>query len=324
MSDHKPRVSIGLPVYNGENFLKEALDSILNQTFEDFELIISDNASTDRTEEICREYLAKDSRIRYYRNSQNLGAAGNYNRVFDLSRGEYFKWAAHDDVCAPEYLECCVEVLEQNPSVVLCYPKTVIINERGQREEQDYSDDLNLRSPKPRERFKGIHNAFFYVPAAWRQDKISPIFGLIRRDVLQATPRIGGYEGSDLVLLGELALRGEFYEVPQYLFYRRKHQQRAMHAYRTNSERAAWFDAAKKGKIVVPRWRLFWEFIASINRVKISLSEKFYAYLQMMIWLLTWGGARIIKELILATAQYLNITSEDFFKRKESLQKTKT
>ncbi len=77
-----PAVSIGLPVYNGDNFLAEAIDSILRQTMEDFELIISDNASTDRTEEICREYAAGDSRIRYYRNESNLGAMANYNLVF--------------------------------------------------------------------------------------------------------------------------------------------------------------------------------------------------------------------------------------------------
>ena len=100
----RPRVSIGLPVYNGENFLEFALDSILGQTFQDFELIISDNASTDATESICRRYAAKDSRIRYYRNPNNQGAAQNYNRVFALARGEYFKWAAHDDVCKPNYL----------------------------------------------------------------------------------------------------------------------------------------------------------------------------------------------------------------------------
>ena len=106
-----PRVSIGIPVYNGGRFIKEAIDSILAQTFEDFELILSDNASTDETEEICKEYATLDRRIRYYRNEENLGAAKNYNRVFELSNGEYFKWASHDDLCAPEYLERCIAAL---------------------------------------------------------------------------------------------------------------------------------------------------------------------------------------------------------------------
>ncbi len=122
-----PRVSVGLPVYNGENFIKDALDSILAQTFEDFELIISDNASTDGTQQICRQYTSKDQRIRYIRNDGNIGASKNFNQVFELSSGEYFKWIAHDDLCAPEFLERCVEVLDQDPSIVLCFarPKAI-------------------------------------------------------------------------------------------------------------------------------------------------------------------------------------------------------
>ena len=112
MLNNKPRVSIGMPVFNGENYLAEALDSLLTQTFSDFELIISDNASTDKTEEICRAYAVRDQRIRYFRNQENLGASRNYNRVFELSSGEYFKWAAHDDLCAPEFLGRCVDVLD--------------------------------------------------------------------------------------------------------------------------------------------------------------------------------------------------------------------
>ncbi|MBS0016773.1 MAG: glycosyltransferase family 2 protein, partial [Arthrospira sp. SH-MAG29] len=126
-----PRVSIGLPVYNGENFIQETLDCLLSQTFDDFELIICDNASTDRTEEICRDYAARDKRIRYYRHPENLGAAKNYNRTFELSTAEYFKWAAHDDLYAPEFLERCVEALDTHPSTVLCYPQEYWIDEQG-------------------------------------------------------------------------------------------------------------------------------------------------------------------------------------------------
>ncbi len=132
MTQHSPRVSVGLAVYNGENFIRAAIDSILAQTFTDFELVISDNASTDKTQEICLEYAAKDGRIRYYRCERNMGAAWNQNRVFELSRGEYFRLAAHDDVIAPEYLAKCVEVLDQNPSVVLCHSWTKAINDQGE------------------------------------------------------------------------------------------------------------------------------------------------------------------------------------------------
>ncbi len=145
MRNSLPYVSIGLPVYDGERFLAETLDSLLAQTFEDLELIISDNASTDRTQEICKDYLAKDRRIRYYRNDQNLGAARNYNRVFELSTGKYFKWAAHDDLCASALTERCVEVLDSEPSAVMCYARTIIIDEHG-KHQKDFDDFLDLRS----------------------------------------------------------------------------------------------------------------------------------------------------------------------------------
>src|SRR5262245_38883261 len=115
----RPRVSIGLPVYNGERYLAETLNSMLAQTFEDFELIICDNASTDQTEQICRFYAGKDTRICYVRNATNLGAAKNYRRTFELSSGDYFRWANCDDLFAPESLACCVEILDWKPSVVL-------------------------------------------------------------------------------------------------------------------------------------------------------------------------------------------------------------
>ena len=121
MTQPTPRVSIGLPVYNGERFLARAIDSLLAQDFVDFELVISDNASTDGTGEISRDYAARDPRIRYHRNERNIGAVGNFNRTLDLASGEYFKWAAHDDWCAPQFLGRCVEVLDDDPSTVLCF-----------------------------------------------------------------------------------------------------------------------------------------------------------------------------------------------------------
>ncbi len=112
MSNLTPKVSVGMPVYNGAETLPAALDSLLAQTYTDFEVLINDNASTDATEAICRAYAARDSRIRYERNSANLGAAGNFNRVFERARGAYFKWFACDDLLAPDYLAECVAALE--------------------------------------------------------------------------------------------------------------------------------------------------------------------------------------------------------------------
>src|SRR5882724_1578861 len=127
-----PRVSVGLPLYNAEPFLRPCLDSLLSQTFRDFELLISDNASTDNTGQICLEYAASDQRIRYSLNPHNIGIIANFNRVFELSQGEYFRWAASDDLCAPELLERLVDCLDHSPELVLCYAKTRLIDEKDQ------------------------------------------------------------------------------------------------------------------------------------------------------------------------------------------------
>src|SRR5262249_10686156 len=124
-------VAIGTPVWNGEAFLSQAIESILAQTYSDFQFVISDNASTDSTAEICRAYAKLDKRIHYMRQGKNIGAAQNYNEVFRRSSGRYFKWAAYDDVLAPTFIEECVRVLDADESVVLCSPATVLINEDG-------------------------------------------------------------------------------------------------------------------------------------------------------------------------------------------------
>src|SRR2546423_2625235 len=150
-----PLISIGMPVYNGAQFISQALDSLLKQTFADFEIIICDNASTDGTEEICSEYARRDQRIRYYRNPINLGLAGNCRRVLEVARGKYFKYAAHDDLCAPRLLERCVEVLENKPDVILAYPKTMLLDEASGKL-SEYDDRQNLQSPRASERFAQV------------------------------------------------------------------------------------------------------------------------------------------------------------------------
>lgn len=155
MSSHGARVSIGLPVYNGEKFLEEALDSIMAQTYADFELIISDNASTDKTPAICRDYSDRDRRVRYYRNHKNFGLAWNQNNVIRLAGGEYYMMVHHDDIRAPDYLERTVCVLDSSPSAILCYSKTRDIDERGKslpREEVS----LNVDSTEAHKRFRDL------------------------------------------------------------------------------------------------------------------------------------------------------------------------
>ncbi|MCB0209174.1 MAG: glycosyltransferase family 2 protein [Anaerolineae bacterium] len=283
MSYVKPRVSIGVPVYNGENFLAEALDSLLAQTFPDFEIIISDNGSTDTTEAICRSYAARDQRIRYYRQKENLGASKNFNFTFEKSAGEFFKWAAHDDVLVPTFLEQCIRILDSYPTVVVSYPQTLFID--GDSIPQDhYADHLHLRSKKPYERF----HQFFANPG-W----CHPVFGLIRTDVLRKTPLIGNYPRSDRNLIGELALHGEIYEIPQPLFLRRLHPQISTEVNTTERALAAWFDPKKKGKRVFPRWRRFYEYLRAITHAPLNGSERIRCYVRLFQFVVVpskWGG----------------------------------
>src|ERR687897_507571 len=125
-----PRVSVTLPVFNGERYLAQAIGSILDQSYRDFELIVSDNASTDGTNDICRSFEAQDRRIRYVRQPRNIGASPNFNICYALASGEFFKWAAHDDYLEPGYLAACVEALDANPDAVLCQSLVRLIDDQ--------------------------------------------------------------------------------------------------------------------------------------------------------------------------------------------------
>lgn len=287
-----PRVSIGMPVYNGERFLQEALDSILAQTFQDFELIISDNASTDRTQEICRAYVAKDQRIRYYCNTQNLGAAWNFNRVFELSQGEYFKWAAYDDTCAPTFIEQCIQVLDQQPSVVLCHSQTRIIDEHGQVLE-NYDCKLNTHSPKPHKRFGDL---------ILKRHACFQLFGVMRANVLRMTSGHGAYVGGDRILLAELGLFGQFHEVPEYLFFRRDHPQTSTRLFPNQRKRLTFMTLTKPGYICFPNFRFGVEYFKAVTGTPLGWSERLLCYIELGRWLKRKRRS-LIKDLKAATTQ---------------------
>ena len=277
MTHDKPAVSIGLPVFNGENYLEEALDSILAQSYQDFELIISDNASTDRTQQICREYTAKDKRIRYYRNKTNLGASKNFNRVFELSTGKYFKWASHDDVIAPEFLSKCVEVLDFDPSVILCYSKTGHINEHG-KIVGSYTHNCRFDSPKSNELLGDL--------ISMRSPSWVIIFGLTRSSSLKKTQLFGDYIGVDRNLLAELALFGRFYELSDYLFFRREHDQAYSNKCFANYHEQLdwWVKTSSRARFHFPYWRIFLEYFKSVKKIPLKWSERQLCYYRVLKW----------------------------------------
>ena len=287
MNPKIPTVSIGLPVYNGENYLKEALDSILSQSFGDFELIVSDNASTDRTMAICRTYAEKDSRIRYYRNENNLGAAWNFNQVFRHARGRYFQWACHDDVWAPTLLERYVEVLDQMPHVVLCYSKTIFIDESGEPI-RSLIGRPDLHDVSPQKRFLS------FLKYHINPNECNPVLGLFRTNILKKSPLIGRYPASDMILLDEVALHGEFHEIQECIFLRRDHPLTSVRAHPSWEDRAVFFDPLNKGKIQMPTWRWFFEWIKSIIRSPIGLLERIKCIKELFHW--AWWNRRNMKK----------------------------
>jgi glycosyltransferase involved in cell wall biosynthesis len=262
-SKRGPRVSIGLPVYNGERYISETLDSLLAQTFQDFELIICDNASGDRTERICRTYAAKDKRIRYFRNSTNLGSAKNYRLTFDLSTGEYFRWANCDDLFAPISLERCVDVLDRKLAVVLTYPKTKLIDEWG-HVISDYEDGLHLQSEKASQRFAQQFAALGQVNA---------IYGLMRTNVLRRTGLIRNFIGGDYPLIAELTLYGTFWEIPEFLFYRRLHPG-ASSSIKDIEKLQEFYDPLSRGRLVLYHWNQLSAHSCSVWRAPIGITEK--------------------------------------------------
>jgi glycosyltransferase involved in cell wall biosynthesis len=231
-----PRVSLSLPVYNGEPYLEQAIRSILEQDFTDFELVITDNASTDRTEEICRGFAGQDRRIRYLRNARNLGAAANFNLGFANTGGEYFKWCAADDLLSPNYLGECVRALDANPRAAVAYGKLVEIDERGAETSAVEPSIPSLQHLAEAERLRALLPEHVLVGA---------IFGLYRRSALSRTALHQPYYSSDCALLSEIVLLGEVLHLPEASLFNREHPTRSVNL--STSARLLWQDPGATG-----------------------------------------------------------------------------
>ncbi len=266
-----PAITIGLPVFNGENYLREALDSLLAQTWTDFELILCDNGSTDATERICRAYAALDSRLKYFRNRRNIGAAANFNLAVRLATAPYFKWMAHDDRLHPEFLAVCLQALEKNPAAVLACSAVGKIDAQG-RPAGDYRFPMRLADVQPHRRFADIIQV---------RHPCTLVFGLIRRRILEQTPLIAPFTGSDRCLLAELSLYGPFVEVPGELFQRRDHPGNSCHVYEDPRQRNLWFDPRRRGGIYLPEWRIVLEYRRRVRRSPLPRGEKWRCYRQI-------------------------------------------
>ncbi len=285
-----PRVSIGLPVYNGARYLEASIESLLGQTWQDFELIISDNASTDDTERICRRFQERDARVHYLRNDQNRGGAWNFNRVADLATAEYFTWAAHDDVRAPENIARCAEVLDRDPSVILAYTSGAFIDEDGEHIRNFYPEtDLNRTSARER-----LQRWFFEPHIPYHS-----FFGLIRTSALRRTPLLANCAANDEILLTHLVLLGKFQVVPEPLFLNRDHSQRASRT-KDAEELAVWNDPENRGKVPAPISRRIVRQLAALWDAPLSHREKLGCLWLMFRWT-GWRSRTALYEMLATT-----------------------
>lgn len=266
MLDRKPLVSIGMPIYNCAHFLQDPLESLLAQDYENFELIISDNHSTDSTREICLDYLAKDKRIRYFRSEMNVGAIKNFNKVFELSQGEYFMWHAHDDLREPNYISSCLMMMEMNPNVILCCSNT-LLNEDGSLRE--LKEDFSTVGMSLNRRFRKI---------IWN-NSCSSIYGLIRSKALRKTGLLKNIVCTDNLLLAELSLLGEFHQLPLFLFkekIRRKNNFQRINGiiemYLPNRDRYIYLPFIK---LAIEHWKV-------VQNGRLKKKEKFIAFLDII------------------------------------------
>jgi glycosyltransferase involved in cell wall biosynthesis len=299
-----PLVSVAVPVYNGERYLAEALESILAQTVADLEIIVTDNASNDGTAAICQRYASKDARVRYVRNPSNIGANPNFNLGPVYARGKYFKWTAHDDVLEPSFLEKCIAALESNTDAVLCHTHIRYIDSESRPIGIYEGNVRKTTSSKPHERFGGV-----ILPAHPQHE----VLGLYNREALENSVLFPSYHNGPRELLAENSLRGKIVIIPEPLQCIRDHVERYSHANTemVNKDRAAFLDPAKIGELSFPWWRLYREYWKLVRSNVYSRYERMLCYGQLVRWFWwDWHSVRLAVDLIRIVSPEFGVFAE--------------
>ena len=271
MTAMKVRLAVGMPVYNGENYIE--LESLLSQTFTDFELHICDNASTDRTPDICRSFAQRDSRVHYHRQPANLGGARNWNSAFACADTELFKWMAHDDVLEPRFLECCVAGLDADPSIDICHSATVRICPRGERI-CPYPAEESLTSTDPVVRFR--HMIF--------QDYFMAIWGVMRSSLIRKTRMQQGFSGADRCWMTELMLFGRTGYIDEPLCLIRDHPDCYSRSRLSDAARRDWFDPCSKTSPALQGWVKYRDYMKCIRRAPLTTTQRLACAGEIISW----------------------------------------
>lgn len=272
-----PRLSIGLPVYNGESLLPKAIEALLGQSYKDFELIISDNASTDGTAAICQAYEVQDSRVRHIRQPRNIGLVPNHNFLVGVARGEFFKWASYDDLYDEDYLQRCVDALDEHRGAVLAHSWCVVTDYETGKPIRFSRNPEGAASPQAVDRFRSL---LLDGMGDW-------VYGVVRTNVLRRTPLQPSHHNGEWTLIAELALHGRLYQVHDWLYFRRDHPGRDLSPRR----RSTLLDPRRSSSLRHPAVRLYaeylWGYISAIWRDPLSRAEKRECYRNLVTWLVS-------------------------------------
>jgi hypothetical protein len=262
-----PRVTVGMPVYNAAKWLGASIESILEQTWQDLELVISDNASTDGSFEIAQDYAKKDERIRVYRNRVNVGVNRNYSMLVAHARGEYFKWASSSDLCERTFIEKCVAVLDVYSDIGLCYPRTKLFVHDPERGDE-YHVGVQTLDDDPLTRFRHVLEHIALNNA---------INGVIRMTVLRPTGLVRPHYSSDITLVAEVALRSKIFELPEVLFFRRFEQSTSTALQDPKRTRQFHFPTPSFG-MLFQGWRRCWGYLSAVAHADLTLSQRLRAF----------------------------------------------
>jgi glycosyltransferase involved in cell wall biosynthesis len=265
MRSTTPIVSFGLPVRNGERHIHRVVDSLLAQSFQDIEVVISDNASTDRTPEICREYAARDPRVRYSANEKNIGVLANFNRLPGLARGTYYRWMGCDDWLEPDYAAECVAAFAANPAAIAVTTYQAHVDDEGRRVYHEHVGP-RVTSSEPHARF-GRMLWFLHQPH-WLMD---PIFSLYRRDVLLSTRLHRHMARADRILAAELSLKGPYAHVPRHLSNRRL-------VYETESDVTRRVQAPEGERAIDSQWKRLSELFDVIRTAPLTPAQRTWCH----------------------------------------------
>ncbi len=267
LATNTPRVTIGMPVYNAEQYIEETIESVLAQTYGDFVLYIADNASTDKTEVICRQFCKRDPRIVYIRNPSNVGAAKNYEVCYAPAQSEFYRWQNADDPIEPRLIEACIEALDTQPDAVLAYGTANIIDAHGHLI-NEHRDNLTVDQSSAADRMIAC------IGSIGIQNQM---YGLIRREALAKTARMRSYVAADLNLITELSLYGKFILLSEHLFNRRMHPECSSWDRKDSDRQKNFWDPTKR-KLVLQTWRSTYEYYKAVTRSPAPIKEKWSLY----------------------------------------------